>query len=424
MRLDLVTLGLVSVLALAANVPGQFAPGDLVVATELPGLQPNSPLLGITPGAKVFTITNSIPKYPVAVQPAPDNQGVWTAIESGGGGSIVKVAFDGTITSMHRVTVRAMDTDGQGNMIGVNRNAVLRITPTAVTTLLSGLSFNLVHGAALDLATGDLMIVETSNIYRVSFHGAARLSTVLKLAPSLNNASAGLHSDPETGALFGSCTFPATTPGDHHQVIFRLDPGAAPSLTTVWTQRFMGWTGGWDRDPATGRFLFPMWNHRAVTNAVLRFDARLGTLSTVAPLPSPSPLTPFNAHGVTIAGGRHLVATGPARPGAKLTLMASSLNEPGALYVMGLSLGFRPGIPLAAGRKIHLSPDPLFFYSCKNTGIFSGFQGYLDAKGRGFGHVAIPPIPQLSGVRFFAAMMTLVGTRISVISEPVGITIE
>jgi len=426
MRLDLVMLILGSILALTVAAPGQFAPGDLVLATGLPSPTYNSPLLGVTPGGKVFTISGTIPKYPIAVAPAPDNQGVWVAILSGGtpGGSMVKVAFDGAITSLVPAQVFAMDTDAEGQVIGVNQNEVLRITSAGVTTLLSGLRFTLVYGAGLDLTTGDLMILENGGIYRVTLHGATRLSTVLKLTPSLTNTLGGLRADPETGALFGSFTLPPTTPGDQHQVIFRLDPGAGPSLTTVWTQRFPGRTGGWERDPASGRFLLPMWNHRAVTNAVLRFDARSATLSTVAQLVSPIPMTPYNVNDVTIAGCRHLVATGPARPGATLTLMASSLTEPGALYVMALSLGFRPGIPVGATRTVHLNPDPLFFYSLQNTGIFTGFRGYLDAKGRAFGSVMIPPLQPLSGVRFFAAVMTVVGNRISVISEPVGITIQ
>jgi hypothetical protein len=173
-----------------------------------------------------------------------------------------------------------------------------------------------------------------------------------------------------------------------------------------------------DRDPATGQFVVPA-HERTGFHAILRYDLRANAFTTLVPLPSTmGPLA------VAVAGSRHLAGIDEARPGKVYRLLVSSPNEIGADYAIGLSLGFHPGIPLPGGRRLPLNPDLLFFWSIQNAGMFSGFRGRLNIRGEALGRIAFPAIPALSGVRFFASAITIVNSRISVISEPLGVTIR
>ena len=127
---------------------------------------------------------------------------------------------------------------------------------------------------------------------------------------------------------------------------------------------------------------------------------------------------------VSVAGSRHLTAGNAAYPGQPLSLLVSSPAEPNAAYAVAASFGFRAGIPVGNGRRVNLDPDALFFSSITGTGIFTGFQGILNTRGEASFTMQIPPLKGLSGTRFFAAATTIVNGRFSVISEPVGITIE
>ena len=198
--------------------------------------------------------------------------------------------------------------------------------------------------------------------------------------------------------------------------------GPPPLLKPILTGAPLFQLGALDRDPGDGLYVIPCMDQTTPqNNAMLRLDARTGSLTSIVRLPVSAGAHP---HAVTVAGSRHLCGVNQPRPGALYNLLVSVPREPGALYVVGASFGFRPGIAVGGGRKVYLNPDALFQYSLLNTGIFSGFQGTLNARGEGAASIAIPPVAGLSGHRFFAAVMTIWNGSISTLSEPLGITIQ
>jgi len=75
-------------------------------------------------------------------------------------------------------------------------------------------------------------------------------------------------------------------------------------------------------------------------------------------------------------------------------------------YVMGLSWGYRPGIPVDE-RSIPLVNDPLLLWSITDAGRFSHFVGHFDEVGQGIGYIAMPDDQRLVGRGFYAAFVTL-----------------
>ena len=414
-RFPALLLGLALCLV-ALPASGQYAHGDTVV-TDQTNIGSNWPLWGITPQGKIYTVTANLPLYAWSIAPAPDNRTLWVSGKGNAGYTTSTVAPDGTITnilvSMQNL-FSSIDVDGGGNMILGNmvQPVINKYAGSTFTTLYSGAPFTNIVGGGLDLYTGDLMVVDATGIYQAHLHGTVQVSTVIAPITRPRNA-AGLHDDPETGTLVGSWT----------SAIYRLAPGTPGLLTTLRTVPATEYLGALDRDPYDGCYVIPCTasSLAARPSAVYRFDARTATLTTLAVFtgsPTPTPLA------ATVASSRHLCGGNEARPGQAYTLLVSSPNEPGALYVVAASFGFGPGIPLGSGRKVYLSPDPLFYYSLQNTGIFSGFQGLIGPKGEAIATLQIPKLPQLSGFRFFAAAVTINQNQISVISDTLGVTIQ
>ena len=405
------------IVAGSPSLPGQYAPGDVVI-TDQNGIGSNWPLYGITPRGVLYTVTANLSFYAWSLAPAPDNRTLWASGKGNLGYTTATIAPDGTITNFNidfAHLFSCIDVDGGGNAILGNLvgPTVNKYAGGKLTTLFTGAPLNAVQGGGIDLFTGDLVVLDSNGpgIYQVKFTGTPSASTVIASVPRPSNG-AGLHADPASGTMIGSWG----------STVYQLAVGAPGVLTTLKTGLPFGMLGALDRDPFDGQFVIPSSSNTAAQpSMVFRYDAASNAVTTLVSLPASPRISPLAA---TVAGSRHLCAGNEAQPGQAFSLMVSSPNEPGALYVVAVSFGYSPGIPLTGNRKVYLMPDDLFNYSLTNTGIFSNFQGVLNGKGEGIATMQIPNIPTLSGFRFFAAAVTVNMNQISVISDTLGVTIR
>lgn len=404
-------------LGLSTQVLGaQYVAGDAIVY----GL--TGTFLRVSPQGAVASASPPLCCQVSPFMVAPDNRSIWymaQQVQPSNRRSLCRLAYDGSTTSILQNPPfnggGGTDLTGNGYLIDVGGSVILKGTvSTGFTTLYAGQPFSYLTGGCIDLATGDLIALDFSTIYRVSLLGKPTVTSIARWSGPVP-LPLKLHFDPESGDIVGVWFW----------AIHRITLGTPASVSTLFDQKSWLRPEGLDRDPRDGRFGVLAWQWSNSQSGVFRFDARSKAITTLAMLPpSPVPLPPGGSVGPVFAGSRHLWPGSEARPGRPYRLMVSSPNEPGADYVIALSLGYRPGIPVAGGRKIYLNPDPLLSYSLTNSGIFSGFQGRLDPQGEAPASVAIPGHPGLSGLRFFASAVTIVNHRISVISEPLGVTIQ
>jgi hypothetical protein len=121
---------------------------------------------------------------------------------------------------------------------------------------------------------------------------------------------------------------------------------------------------------------------------------------------------------VTLEGavpGPRLAASGPPMVGGLLALNIAAPAYPNAIYVAALSGSTNVGIALPGGQRLCLDPDLLFSltFPVPIPGIFTNFQGVLDASGQvGNIAVAIPNLPQLVCFPFHAQAVVLSGSSL------------
>lgn len=403
-----------------------YRPGDVIIGAS-DGNRQQNPILGVTPKGVLYTLVPSAPFTVWAIAPSANNRDLLAA-----GLGLARIAPDGTVTRLFPgppLDVIGLDVDGTGNVILTQsllraprpgpQPSVLKLTGQTTTTLYMGTQIPRCFGAGIDLRSGDLIFMGLSVVsqtwgtalMRASLQGASSLSTLNLLGGYPPPGWYGFpRHDPETDAFLL-----ARSGGWIERLSLR-----APGAITTLNGPMSSWVLFPGRDPADGCLLVPtfdVWPPYA-SSRVVRFDPAKQSCRTVTKLPSQYP---FSA---TVAGSRHLCGGNEVWPGQGYSMLVSSPAEPGAAYAIALAFDFFPGFRLADGRKICLNPDPLFFWSLGNTGPFSGFRGALDARGEAIATVAIPGIPALSGLRFFAAAVTVVNHRISVISAPLGVTIH
>jgi len=386
------------------SVIGQYTAGDLVVNGQ------TSSLFGVTPQGRVYTVTSRLPFPSIARELvcAPDNRTIWVLLNPNpmNTPALLSVAPNGTITFVRTGSmVQIMDVDGGGNALLSDGMNIMSYGAGRLTTLYANLPWRFVGGGSIELATGDLIATTSSptGIHRFTLHGTPRTSTVTHLIHFPHRVV----NDPETGGMVGVTDY----------YVFQATLAPTPTVTPLlWTRGALRF--GWPvRDPRDGRFIVPY--HTGQNPLLYRLDARTRAVTTIVQLPGS-----LTATAVTLAGSRHLCGLNAARPGGLYSMLVSSPGEAGFRYGVALSFGFRPGIPVGGGRKIYLNPDPLFLASATGRGPFYGFQGTLDARGEAVAAVAIPNLAGLSGRRFFASAITITQNRISVISDPLGVTIQ
>jgi hypothetical protein len=139
---------------------------------------------------------------------------------------------------------------------------------------------------------------------------------------------------------------------------------------------------------------------------------------------NPPPVSFYGIAGSPIvAGHRKLAGVGPATPGSEYSLLLSFPGEAGSAYVVGASLGLRPGLSLPGGAYVPLNPDPLLVWSLSDPQTFAGFSGTLDPTGRALARWRIPALPGLRGLRAFFCAVTI-GPGLRTVSDPIGVTVR
>lgn len=122
-----------------------------------------------------------------------------------------------------------------------------------------------------------------------------------------------------------------------------------------------------------------------------------------------------------------LTLGGTPTNGTTVNLNLSSPSDPNRSFVLAMSLGIDPGIPLGDGREVQLAVDPVFVFTLDPLcPVLSGHYGTLNGSGAGTVQFIIPPDPALVNLRVYAAYVTLLATApsgINRISCPLPITI-
>jgi len=118
-----------------------------------------------------------------------------------------------------------------------------------------------------------------------------------------------------------------------------------------------------------------------------------------------------------------LTRRGPVSPGKTVILSLDVPGRPNDLYLVRCAFTRSPGIPIPGAGVVPLNPDDLFILSGAAPQIFSNFAGVLDKAGTALAGIALPNIPQLSGIRFYAAFV-VVGTSGVMISNSLSLTIQ
>jgi len=117
-----------------------------------------------------------------------------------------------------------------------------------------------------------------------------------------------------------------------------------------------------------------------------------------------------------------LTRRGPVAPGKTVALVLDVPSRPGDAYLMRCAFNRVPGFPLPGAGTVPLNPDDLFFLSGVLPSVFQNFAGLLDKNGTASAAIAVPNVPQLSGLRFYAAFI-VVGTPGFLISNSLSLTI-
>ncbi len=122
-----------------------------------------------------------------------------------------------------------------------------------------------------------------------------------------------------------------------------------------------------------------------------------------------------------------LSSTGIAKIGTTFALDLSAFQDGGMAYVTALSLtGLTPGLPIDR-RLVPLVADDLFLLTAQNKVpvLFQNFQGVLSKSGTARCSIAIPSLPALVSLNFYAAYLTYPGgpKGVKTISSPFTFTI-
>jgi hypothetical protein len=143
------------------------------------------------------------------------------------------------------------------------------------------------------------------------------------------------------------------------------------------------------------------WDRRVTTTAnVIQAAGGNGCSSGfLAPAPRCSGIDDFALFDAV------LTSTGTAQPGSTLVLNLQG-NLPGAPYQAAAAFANAPGIAVDV-RTIPLAPDTLTILSLTLPSVFQAFSGVTDNNGSATARIVFPPVPQLAGIVFYTAFVTL-----------------
>ncbi len=410
MRDPRLAIAMIACCAMGWTASAQFTAGDVIVADIGPGLwriEPNTTLSSIPIRVSPPFVPHDVAAHPTQT----DVMFTFSGFAGGNGFGWIDAPGSTYIARSSSSNPRwIVDVTGHGQTVlapiggGVVESLDAIRTSTTIATVPED-----IRGAAVDVLTGDILVVDgaTRSVVRIDYATGARSRVAggLPSLPSVNGPIVGMHFDPTTSAMF-VC---------YASGIYRVGQ-AAGSYTTLLRGAPFTAIGNPDYEPQSGILLVP---NAATPAAVFGVDPRTATVTTVRAFP-PTALPA----AVAASASRQLAARGTIIPGGAIGLDLTVLTDPGATYVIALSFGHGPGIPIGGSRRVYLVPDGLFRLSLLNAGLFANLQGVLDASGRALGTVQIPALPGLRGVRLFAAAVTIVGATPSTVTETIGITIR
>ncbi len=398
----------ITLLALAAVSPAQLLPGDLVAASS------NQQALYRIDGAGAVSTFAMLPVRAQSLALGVANRGFVV------GGSnlpdaIVEVANDGTVTTLIGTGPLAVDfdVDGEGNYLGAGfppgaarSNAVFTLSPTGVlvTVIQGGTPFGKIYAMGVDALSGDAIVVDGAGpVIRVT-RGATPSATTF--ATITTSGIAGIHARfDRPGRLIGAWS----------NAILEVDPSGTPAITTLLAGAPLVRPADIEFEPTTDQYL--VLDIGTTQSTIFRFDATTATITSVIPTPGIRPTQ------LAVAGARHVAALNAPRIGQLFGLRVSFPGSSGVPYVAATSFSMGPGIPVPGG-TVRLGVDALFLLSLSNAGIFSGFQGTLNALGEATATLAIPSIAGLSGLRVFASAVAVPSAGPLRIAETIGFTIR
>ena len=107
--------------------------------------------------------------------------------------------------------------------------------------------------------------------------------------------------------------------------------------------------------------------------------------------------------------GADLQSLGIPRIGTTVNFSISDWTHPGKKYILAMSLGTSPGIPLGDGRVIPLNPGIVFLLSIQGPSLIGlrNSINLLNEQGQGTTYWDIPNVPELNGVTVYAAFVVL-----------------
>ncbi len=313
--------------------------------------------------------------------------------------SVIRVSPTGMIvqtitvsTLMTTAVDVAVDVNGdylvlESNGTSAFQTRLYRVTPVVntITTVWSIGGFYPAYALAIDGASGDALVVYqgfgTATVYRIAPSG-----TVVKSSATPVNLRGQLQYDWRTGdTIIGA--WPNISPG---AVLLKRD--GAGNLSTLLAA---GLNSGEGVYPDRASSANPRWIVASDpgTSGLFAVDATTNAITTL------HATTSYVYSHVFPDRGRNLTVI---RQGATLRDFAISIPaDAGRNYVLGLSVtGTTAGVPLADGRRIPLTIDPVTAASVNGVlgPILTGHVGTLDASGRGVANLnvsglGLPPMP-------------------------------
>jgi hypothetical protein len=405
-------LGLAVLALLAATVPGQANPDDIIVT-----LNSTTYLLAVEPNGTVKTFCNTGVRAQCITEDIY-NDGVLFGTGSTPG-DLIHVSMSGVPNTLvaQGPFVVDLDVDGDGNWMGAGfgtggkqQQMVFTVSPlgTIATLIQGGSPFGKIYAMGLDMGSGDVVV----------FDGAGYLLRITRTNPPVVTT---LVSSLTTGGIGGLHPLHGTN-GEmigvwNSTTIYRITLGATTPLSTLFNGSPFSWLADVEYEPSTGLYLIA--DLKNSQGSVYKFDAQTAAVTTVVNLSGVRPTQ------LAVAGGRHLSSVGGAHVGQPFTMKVSIPQYPGAFYMTALSFGCSPGLTLPGGIHVWLAPDAFFFLSLTQMPpLFQNFQGILNAQGAAGPVLNVPNVPLLAGLRFFAAVVAFNGTTPVRSSEPLGFTVQ
>lgn len=289
---------------------------------------------------------------------------------SGYAGVIAKLPAAGTKTAV------AVDVDG-ATIVASNDGTLYRVdrTTRAVTTIATGLGN--VNALCIDGDTGDYIVGRWTERDLVRVDRTTKQPSVIAVSVGL---VAGLAFHPHTGnfVVVGTTTPTLKLVDRQGQFVKAIDTNGRNAVAV---------------DGATGDIVTAGFYNlsRYDKNLNLRFEKATGEI----------------ALGVSLYGARKVSAQGPFTKGSVCMIGLRFHDSANANYGGALvSMGMRPGLPIA-GRKINANVnDRLFFLSAGGAleGLYtSGINGTLDSIGRATVRIVVPPFMPTGRKLYFVA---------------------